>query len=121
MGLFGKKDPCPICGNQVKGLLPTKVEGQAICKECSKSIDLPDGALNRMTISDVREINALLCASQWQIPPATEITALWHLTAVLPTLYRAKDIFQTESCIIKFKDFTTPLTAILPTQSKIMN
>jgi len=55
MGLFGKKDPCPICGGTVKGLLPTKVEGQAICKECSKNIDLPDGTLNRMTLMDFRE------------------------------------------------------------------
>ena len=42
MGLFSKKDPCPICGGVVKGLFPTKVEGQAICKECSKNIDLPE-------------------------------------------------------------------------------
>lgn len=55
MGLFSKKDPCPICGGAVKGLLPTKVEGQAICKECSKDIDLPDGVLNRMTLMDFRE------------------------------------------------------------------
>lgn len=54
MGLFGKKDPCPICGGTVKGLLPTKVEGQAICKDCSKNIDLPDGVLNAMTLTDFR-------------------------------------------------------------------
>ena len=58
MGLFGKKDPCPICGGSVKGLLPTKVEGQALCKECSAGIDLPDGALNYMSIMDFRNYMA---------------------------------------------------------------
>jgi len=55
MGLFGRKEACPICGGTVKGLLPTKVEGQALCKECSKSIDLPDGALYNMTLADYRD------------------------------------------------------------------
>ena len=34
MGLFGKKDPCAICGGKVKGLLPWKIDGQLICNEC---------------------------------------------------------------------------------------
>jgi len=53
MGLFGKKDPCPICGGKPKGLFPTKVEGQALCKECGIN-DLPEGALDHMTLSDYR-------------------------------------------------------------------
>ena len=53
MGLFGKKDPCPICGGKPKGLFPTKVEGQALCKECGIT-DLPEGALDHMTLADFR-------------------------------------------------------------------
>ena len=35
MGLFSnKKKLCPICGNPTPRLLPTKIEGEAICKEC---------------------------------------------------------------------------------------
>ena len=41
MGLFSNnKKPCPICGNATPRLLPTKVEGVPICKECDKKIDL---------------------------------------------------------------------------------
>ena len=46
MGLFSNnKKPCPICGNATPRLLPTKVEGVPICKECDKKIDLPNGLM----------------------------------------------------------------------------
>lgn len=45
MGLFSnKKKLCPICGNPTPRLLPTKIEGEAICKECDAKVDLPAGA-----------------------------------------------------------------------------
>lgn len=51
MGLFSNnKKVCPICGNPTPRLLPTKVEGTPICKECAGKIDLPDGALNTMSM-----------------------------------------------------------------------
>ena len=40
MGLFSnKKKLCPICGNPTPRLLPTKIEGEAICKECDGKVD----------------------------------------------------------------------------------
>ena len=55
MGLFSNnKKPCPICGNATPCLLPTKVEGVPICKECDKKIDLPNGVLDSMTLDDFR-------------------------------------------------------------------
>lgn len=56
MGLFSnKKKPCPICGNPTPRLFPTEVEGQPICKACSEQIDLPDGALDVMTLEGFRQ------------------------------------------------------------------
>ena len=53
MGLFSKKDPCAICGGKVKGLFPTKIDGQYICSDCYGVVDLPDGTKN-MTVEDFR-------------------------------------------------------------------
>lgn len=56
MGLFSNnKKLCPICGSPTPRLLATKIEGQPICKECDSQIDLPDGAVNRMSLSDFRQ------------------------------------------------------------------
>ena len=54
MGLFGRKDPCAICGGKVKGLFPWKIDGQLICNSCYGHVDLPDGAVNRMTLDEFR-------------------------------------------------------------------
>lgn len=55
MGLFSNsKRPCPICGSATPRLLATKVEGVPICKECDRKIDLPDGALDGMTLDAFR-------------------------------------------------------------------
>ena len=51
MGLFtNNKKLCPICGNPTPRLLATKVEDVPLCKECAAKIDLPDGALDQMTL-----------------------------------------------------------------------
>lgn len=56
MGLFSNnKKLCPICGNPTPRLLPTKVENVPICKECAARIELPDGALDQMTLEDFRQ------------------------------------------------------------------
>ena len=56
MGLFSNnKKLCPICGSPTPRLLATKIEGQPICKECDSQIDLPDGAVNRMSLTDFRQ------------------------------------------------------------------
>lgn len=41
MGLFGKKDACPVCGGEVKGLFNKKISGkQTLCKECSSKVSM---------------------------------------------------------------------------------
>lgn len=64
--LSRRRPPCPICGGEVKGLLPWRIAGQTICKTCAGHIDLPDGALSEMTMEAFlayrafREENGLL-------------------------------------------------------------
>lgn len=66
MGLFTKKDPCAICGGKVTGLLPWKVEGQLVCKECYGNVHLPEDFAQNMTLEEFkayrqfREENSLL-------------------------------------------------------------
>ena len=56
MGLFSNnKKLCPICGAPTPRLLATKVEDTPICKECAARIDLPDGALDGMSLEDFRQ------------------------------------------------------------------
>lgn len=72
MGLFGKKDPCAICGGKVGGLFASKINGQYVCNACYGIVDLPNGAVNAMTVEDFkgymafREENAQL-KQQFQI------------------------------------------------------
>ena len=53
MGLFSNnKKLCPICGNPTPRLLATKVENMPICKACDKKVDLPIGAVDKMTLEE---------------------------------------------------------------------
>lgn len=53
MGLFtNNKKLCPVCGNPTPRLLPTKVEGMPVCKECNRKIDLPNGTVEQMSLED---------------------------------------------------------------------
>lgn len=53
MGLFSnKKKLCPICGEPTPRLFPTKVAGEALCKECARKIYLPNGKLEEMSVDD---------------------------------------------------------------------
>lgn len=41
MGLFSKKELCPVCGGEVKGLFLTKIgDKKTLCKNCSKQISM---------------------------------------------------------------------------------
>ena len=56
MGWFtGKKKPCPLCGAPTPRLLATCVADQPLCKSCAAKIDLPDGALDRMSVSNLKQ------------------------------------------------------------------
>lgn len=58
MGLFTKKDPCAICSGKVKGLFPWKVDGKYVCGDCYSVTDLPDGAVDKMTVEDFKRYMA---------------------------------------------------------------
>ncbi len=50
MGLFSKKEACPVCGGEVKGLFLKKIGGkQTLCKDCSKAISMDDDLLKNAT------------------------------------------------------------------------
>lgn len=56
MGLFGKKEACPVCGGEVKGLFHKKIGGkQALCKDCSAQISMAKELLKNATPEYVKE------------------------------------------------------------------
>lgn len=55
MGLFGKKQECPICGGPTPRLLPTEIEGQPICKECDKKASMQRQILEKITLEEYKE------------------------------------------------------------------
>lgn len=56
MGLFGKKDPCPVCGEEVKGLFLLKISGkQTLCKDCSRQVSMQEELLKTATPEFVRQ------------------------------------------------------------------
>ena len=55
MGLFGKKDPCAICGGKVSGLFVSKIAGKHVCNACYGIVDLPAGSMNDMTIERFKQ------------------------------------------------------------------
>lgn len=56
MGLFSKKELCPVCGGEVKGLFLTKIgDKQTLCKNCSKQISMNKGLLKTATPEFIRE------------------------------------------------------------------
>lgn len=56
MGWFGKKEPCPVCGEEVKGLFLVKIGGkQTLCKDCSKQVSMSEELLKNATPDFIRE------------------------------------------------------------------
>lgn len=56
MGLFSKKEPCPVCGGEVKGLFLTKIsDKQTLCRKCSEPISMSDDLLRTATPEFIRE------------------------------------------------------------------
>ena len=50
MGLFGKKEACPVCGGEVKGLLNKKIaDKKTLCKECSNQVSMTKELLKTAT------------------------------------------------------------------------
>lgn len=56
MGLFGKKEPCPVCGEEVKGLFLIKIaDKQTLCKDCSSQVSMSEELLKNATPDFIRE------------------------------------------------------------------
>ncbi len=65
MGFFSNnKKLCPICGEPTPRLLATKVEDMPICKECANKVDLPSGALDKMSLADFEQYIAFFDGNQ---------------------------------------------------------
>lgn len=56
MGLFGKKEACPVCGKEVKGLFLTKIgDKKTLCKDCSKRISMNKELIKTATPELIQE------------------------------------------------------------------
>lgn len=56
MGLFGKKEACPVCGGEVKGLFHKKIGGKkALCKDCSAQVSMAKSLLKEADAEYVKE------------------------------------------------------------------
>ena len=56
MGLFHKKEACPVCGGEVKGLFHKKIGGKkALCKDCSAQVSMTKELLKDATPEFIKE------------------------------------------------------------------
>ncbi len=56
MGLFSKKEACPVCGGEVKGLFLTKIKDkQILCRKCSEPISMNKDLLQNAEPEFIRE------------------------------------------------------------------
>lgn len=56
MGLFSKKESCPVCGGEVKGLFLTKIgDKKTLCKNCSNQISMNKELLETAMPEFIRE------------------------------------------------------------------
>lgn len=65
MGLFSNnKKLCPICDSPTPRLLATKVEGMPVCSKCGDKLDLPEGAVDHMTLEGLESYIAFYDGNQ---------------------------------------------------------
>lgn len=55
MGLFGEKQPCPICGGKVGALISFKLKDGTICNACAASSSIEVSKFNTMSVADIKE------------------------------------------------------------------
>ncbi len=56
MGLFGKKEDCPVCGSEVKGLFLSNIANKkTLCKDCSKAWSMPKDMVKTATPEFMKE------------------------------------------------------------------
>lgn len=55
MGLFGKKEICPICGKKIKGDVLIKIQDNIpLCKECSAKVNMDADLIGAQSVEDMR-------------------------------------------------------------------
>ena len=56
MGLFSRKEACPVCGGEVSGLSLVKIgEKKVLCKDCSRKVSMSEDLLNIATPEFIKE------------------------------------------------------------------
>lgn len=56
MALFGKKEACPVCGDEVKGLFNKKISGKKVlCKNCSDQVSMTEELLKNATVGYIKD------------------------------------------------------------------
>lgn len=56
MGLFSKKEACPVCGGEVKGLFLVKIgDKKILCKNCSKQVSMSRDLLENAAPEFIKE------------------------------------------------------------------
>ncbi|MCD8152360.1 MAG: DUF4428 domain-containing protein, partial [Clostridiales bacterium] len=56
MGLFGKKELCPVCGKKVKGDLALKIKDNVVlCQSCSAQVNMDAALIPLQTVEDIRQ------------------------------------------------------------------
>lgn len=55
MGLFSKREPCPVCGGDVKGLFLTRIgDKKMLCRKCSDQVSMNKELLKTATPEFIR-------------------------------------------------------------------
>lgn len=56
MGLFSKKEACPVCGGEARGLFLVKIgDKKTLCKTCSKQVSMQKSLLETATPDFIQE------------------------------------------------------------------
>jgi len=56
MGLFSKKDVCPVCGRKIKGEVHVKIrDNVSVCQNCSAMINMDAAMIPNQTVEDIKE------------------------------------------------------------------
>ncbi|MCC8029046.1 MAG: hypothetical protein LIO75_04490 [Lachnospiraceae bacterium] len=56
MGLFSKKDVCPVCGKKVKGDVLIKIRDNVeLCQSCSAMVNMDTALIPNQSVEDIRE------------------------------------------------------------------
>lgn len=110
MGLFGKKDACPVCGGEVKGLFLIKIgDKKTLCKNCSHQVSMSKDLLGDATPEFIEEHlkyrrkNAEVYASHdWTVKITSIVGLEFGLDEAGKAIYLIHDSFHDEDNPVVF-------------------